>query len=170
LRGGFDQVLLPEVMSFPEALAERLAFAIQTSSIHFLLVLVAVRLCFERTLSFGGRYWRGRQERAQPGARDQGRIPAKYARAVILGRRCPFAPWFDRGGPMAGTVDCLACAFAIGRVSFYRCYSRGAGARAFGMATTALAAHLLFGRRCVDRRSAIWRVMLAMRPPPNCDR
>lgn len=29
--------------------------------------------------------------------------------------------------------------FAIGRVSFYRCYSRGAGARAFGMATTALA-------------------------------
>jgi len=37
-------LLLPEVMSFPEALAERLAFAIQTSSIHFLLVLVAVRL------------------------------------------------------------------------------------------------------------------------------
>jgi len=28
--------------------------------------------------------------------------------------------------------------FAVGRWSFYRCYPDGAGARAFGMATTAL--------------------------------
>ncbi|MBN8831285.1 MAG: hypothetical protein J0G94_11860 [Sphingomonadales bacterium] len=37
-------LLLPKVMSFPVALADRLAFAIQTSAVHFILVLVAVRL------------------------------------------------------------------------------------------------------------------------------
>lgn len=132
-------LLLPEVMSFPEALAERLAFAIQTSSIHFLLVLVAVRLVSS------GRY---RSEADIGGAAKSAPSPALAIKVAFLqntleqsflGVGAHLLLGSIAEGRWLGLLIASPVLFAIGRVSFYRCYSRGAGARAFGMATTALA-------------------------------
>lgn len=132
-------LLLPKVMSFPVALAERLAFAIQTSVVHFVLVLVAVRLVSS------GRY---RSEADIGGAAKGAPSPALAVKVAFLqntleqsflGVGAHLLLGSVAEGRWLGLLIASPMLFTIGRASFYRCYSKGAGARAFGMATTVLA-------------------------------
>lgn len=132
-------LLLPKVMSFPVALADRLAFAIQTSAVHFILVLVAVRLVSS------GRY----RSKADIGGAARGPPSPAIAVKVAFLQNTLEQSFLGVGGHLLlgsvaegrwlGLLIASPVLFTIGRVSFYRRYSSGAGARAFGMATTALA-------------------------------
>lgn len=132
-------LVLPRLIDFPSALAPQLAFAIQVSFVHFAAVLVAVRLVSS------GRY----RSVADIGGAAKG--PPSPALAVkvaflqntleqaFLGVGAHLLLASVAGGRWLALPIASALLFAIGRFSFYRRYADGAGARAFGMATTALA-------------------------------
>ena len=132
-------LVLPRLIDFPSELAPRLAFAIQASSVHFAAVLVAVRLVSS------GRY---RSADDIGGAAKGPPSPALAVKAAFLqntleqaflGVGAHLVLASVAGGRWLALLVASALLFAIGRFSFYRRYAGGAGARAFGMATTALA-------------------------------
>ncbi|MDF2381818.1 hypothetical protein JMG10_10105 [Nostoc ellipsosporum NOK] len=132
-------LFLPKLIAFPSGTGERLAFAIQTSLVHFASVVIAVRLVA------AGRY----RSAADIGGAAAGPPSPQLAVKVAflqntleqafagLGAHLLLASVL--GGRWLSLLIASALLFAIGRVSFYRCYPDGAGARAFGMAVTALA-------------------------------
>ena len=137
-------LFLPQIISYPVALADRLAFAAQTSVVYFLFVLAAVRLVSS------GRYG---SEADIGGAAKGAPSPALAVKAAFLqntleqsflavGAHLVLGSLAD--GRWLGLLIASPVLFTIGRVSFYHCYSSGAGARAFGMATTALATLTLY--------------------------
>ena len=130
---------LPEWVAFPSETGARLALAIQTSLVHFGAVLLAVRLVSS------GRY---RSEADIGGAATGPPSPALAMKVAFLqntleqaflGVGAHLLLASVAGGRWLGLLVASALLFAIGRLSFYRRYPDGAGARAFGMATTALA-------------------------------
>lgn len=132
-------LFLPKLVPFPSELGARLAFAIQTSFVHFAVVLFAVRLVSS------GRY----RSAADIGGSAKGPPSPELAVKVaflqntleqaFLGVGAHLVLASLAGGRWLALLVASGVLFAIGRISFYRCYSDGAGARAFGMATTALA-------------------------------
>jgi hypothetical protein len=132
-------LVLPRLLGFPTELASRLAFAIQASSVHFAAVLLAVRLVSS------GRY---RSVADIDGAAKGPPIPTLAVKVAFLqntleqaflGVGAHLVLASVAGGRWMALLVSSALLFAVGRLSFYRHYSAGAGARAFGMATTALA-------------------------------
>jgi mannose/fructose/N-acetylgalactosamine-specific phosphotransferase system component IID len=131
-------LLLPGVIAFPTEIGARLAFAIQTSLVHFVILLLAVRMVSS------GRY---RSAADIDGSAKGPPSPALAVKAAFLqntleqaflsvGAHLALAS--IAGGRWLALLVASAILFAIGRLSFYRGYPGGAGARAFGMATTAL--------------------------------
>ncbi|WP_225011138.1 MAPEG family protein [Novosphingobium percolationis] len=132
-------LFLPKLITFPSETSARLAFAIQTSFVHFAIVLLAVRLVSS------GRY---RSAADIDGAAKAPPSPALAVKAAFLqntleqaflGVGAHLLLASVTGGRRLGLLVASPILFAVGRRSFYRCYPGGAGARAFGMATTALA-------------------------------
>ena len=127
-------VFLPKFVTFPTEVGARLAFAIQTSAVHFAVVVVAVRLVSS------ARY----RSAADIGGAAKGPPSPELAVKVAFLQNTLEQAFLGVGAHLllasVAGGRWLALLFAIGRLSFYRCYSDGAGARAFGMATTALAA------------------------------
>ncbi|GEC16303.1 MAPEG family protein [Nitrobacter winogradskyi] len=132
-------LLLPRWIALPSEIGARLAFAIQTSVVHFIVLLLAIRLVSS------GRY----RSAADIGGSAKGPpSPALAVKAAFLqntleqaflGVGAHLALASIAGGRWLALLVASAILFAIGRFSFYRRYPDGAGARAFGMATTALA-------------------------------
>lgn len=131
-------LLLPGLIAFPVEIGARLAFAIQTGLVHFVILLLAVRMVSS------GRY----RSAADIGGSAKG--PPSPALAVkvaflqntleqaFLGVGAHLVLASVAGGRWLALLVASAILFAIGRLSFYRSYPGGAGARAFGMATTVL--------------------------------
>lgn len=132
-------LFLPKLVTFPSEIGARLAFAIQTSFVHFVIVLLAIRLVSN------GRY----RSAADIGGSAKGPPSPELAVKVaflqntleqaFLGVGAHLLLASVAGGRWLALLVGSAVLFAVGRVSFYRCYPGGAGARAFGMATTVLA-------------------------------
>jgi hypothetical protein len=132
-------LFLPKLVTLPSEVGARLAFAIQTSAVHFAIVMLAVRLVSS------GRY----RSAADIGGAAKGPPSPDLAVKVaflqntleqaFLGVGAHLVLASVAGGRWLALLIASDVLFAIGRFSFYRCYSDGAGARAFGMATTALA-------------------------------
>lgn len=132
-------LFLAKLITFSSEIGARLAFAIQTSFVHFAIVLLAVRMVSN------GRY----QSAADIDGAAKG--PPSPALAVktaflqntleqaFLGVGAHLLLASVTGGRWLGLLVASSMLFAVGRWSFYRCYPGGAGGRAFGMATTALA-------------------------------
>ncbi|MDT7529951.1 MAPEG family protein [Sphingopyxis sp. SE2] len=137
-------VFLPKFIPFPTEVGARLAFAIQTSAVHFAVVVVAVRLVSS------GRY----RSAADIGGAAKGPPSPELAIKIaflqntleqaFLGVGAHLTLASIAGGRWLALLIASDVLFVIGRLSFYRCYSDGAGARAFGMATTALAALICY--------------------------
>lgn len=137
-------LFLPKFVSFPSEIGARLAFAIQTTTVHFVIVMLAVRLVSS------GRY----RSAADIGGAAQGPPSPELAVKVAflqntleqafvgVGAHLVLASVAD--GRWLALLIASDVLFAIGRLSFYRCYRDGAGARAFGMATTALASLICY--------------------------
>lgn len=132
-------VLLPRWVAFPSEIGAQLAFAVQASFVHFAIVLLAVRMVSS------GRY---RSAADIGGSAKAPPSPALAVKAAFLqntleqaflgvGAHLVLASVAD--GRWLGLLVASPLLFAIGRWRFYRRYPDGAGARAFGMATTALA-------------------------------
>jgi hypothetical protein len=132
-------LFLPRLIAFPSEIGARLAFAIQTSLVHFFVLLAAVRLVSS------GRY----RSAADIGGSAKGppspelAVKAAFLQSTLEQAFLAFGAHLALASVAAGRWLALLVAssilFAIGRLSFYRRYPAGAGARAFGMATTALA-------------------------------
>ncbi|MCH8552294.1 MAG: MAPEG family protein [Natronospirillum sp.] len=134
--GSLGYWLLPGVIRFPEALAERLAFAAQVSSIILFCLLVAVGM-----VSTGRRFSAEDIGGAAAGPPSE-RLAIKSAflqntleQAVLaVGFYLAFAALVS--GPWLSVLPVSAACFVVGRVLFYRGYVRGVEGRAFGMTLT----------------------------------
>ncbi|WP_066656389.1 MULTISPECIES: hypothetical protein [unclassified Sphingomonas] len=132
-------LFLPKLVTFPSEIGARLAFGVQASSIHFAIVLIAVRMVSS------GRY---RSAADIGGAAKAPPSPALAIKAAFLQNTLEQA-FLGVGahlllasvasGRWLGLLVASPLLFAIGRLSFFRNYADGAGARAFGMAATAMA-------------------------------
>lgn len=131
-------LVLPRFVTFPEIIGERLAFAIQTSIVHFASVLVAVRMVAS------GRYRSADDIAGAAAGPPSPRLAVKVAflqntlEQAFIGVGAHLLLASVAGGRWLVFLVASATLFGIGRISFYRRYPEGAGARAFGMATTAL--------------------------------
>lgn len=131
--GALGYWLLPTVIRFPEALADRLAFAVQVSSVVLFVLLVAVGM-----VSTGRRFSPDDIGGAAAGPPSD-RIAIKAAflqntleQAVLaVGFYLAFASLAS--GPWLSVLPVSAACFVVGRVLFYRGYVRGVEGRAFGM-------------------------------------
>ncbi|MFJ5930659.1 MAPEG family protein [Sphingomonas sp. TX0543] len=133
-------VFLPKFVTFPTEVGARLAFAIQTSAVHFAVVVVAVRLVssarYRSAADIGG----AAKGPPSPELAVKVAFLQNTLEQAFLGVGAHLLLASVAGGRWLALLIASDVLFAIGRLSFYRCYSDGAGARAFGMATTALAA------------------------------
>jgi hypothetical protein len=132
-------LFLPKLVTFPSEIGARLAFGIQTSSIHFAVVLIAVRLVssgrYRSAVDIGG----AAKAPPSPALAIKAAFLQNTLEQAFLGVGAHLLLASVASGRWLGLLVASPTLFAIGRLSFYRCYSDGAGARAFGMAITALA-------------------------------
>ena len=134
---------LAPLFTFPEGLASRLAFALQTDVFLALILIVAV----QRVSS--GRYRSRADNRGSAYGPPSERIAVDAAflqntleQAVIaIIVHLAFASLME-GGVLV-LIPAAVLLFGIGRLAFRLGYPRGAGGRAFGMALTVLPS--LFG-------------------------
>jgi hypothetical protein len=132
-------LFLPKLTTFPVEPGERLAFAVKTSVVHFACVIVAVRLVskgrYRSILDIGG------AAKGPPSSALA--VKAAFLQNTLeqafLGVGAHLLLASVTGGRWLALLVASALLFTVGRISFYRSYPDGAGARAFGMATTALA-------------------------------
>lgn len=131
-------LILPRFVTFPEATGERLAFALQTSIVHFASVLVAVRMVAS------GRYRSADDIAGAAAGPPSPHLAVKVAflqntlEQAFIGVGAHLLLASVAGGRWLALLVASATLFGFGRISFYRRYPEGAGARAFGMAMTAL--------------------------------
>lgn len=129
--------LLPSVFSFPEDASARLAFVLRADLFILLWVLLGVRLVAS------GRFHSIADIR---GSAYSAPTPAIAIRAAFLqntleqaflavGVHLALATLLS--GPALSLIVVSVMLFSIGRVAFLIRYAEGAGARAFGMVTTA---------------------------------
>lgn len=129
---------LPRVMDFPDDLAARLAFAVRADLLIGLWVVLGVRMVskvrFESAEdNAGSAYSRPSPRLAVPRAFLQNTLEQAFT--ATLG----FLALATVGGEAAlAYIVAAVVLFSLGRVTFLRGYPRGAGGRAFGIATTAL--------------------------------
>ena len=132
-------LVLPRLIGFPSELAPQLAFAIQTTSVHLVAVLIAVRLVssgrYHSAADIGG----AAKGPPSPALAVKAAFLQNTLEQAFLGVGAHLVLASVAAGRWLALLVASALLFTIGRISFYRRYSGGAGARAFGMATTALA-------------------------------
>ena len=130
---------LPRLIAFPSEIGARLAFAVETSTVHFAAVLLAVRMVsstrYRSAADIGG----AANGPPSPALAVKAAILQNTLEQAFLGVGAHLLLASVTGGRWRGLLVASSLLFAIGRWRFYRCYPDGAGARAFGMATTALA-------------------------------
>lgn len=135
---GISYVLLPRVFLFPDALAERIAFALQVDLFIMFWIVVGVRMVSRGRL---------RSEADINGSAfgpPSSKIAIKIAflqntleQAVsALGAHLALATLVS-GSALSFLVGATVL-FAAGRITFYVGYPYGAGGRAFGMVMTML--------------------------------
>lgn len=130
--------LLPRYFSFPMDFAGALKLALRANLLLFLWVVFGVRMVAR------GRFVSAADNRGSAYSRPSPHIAVPVAflqntleQAVIAaGAYLALATFLT--GPALALIPGGVLLFAIGRLSFLKGYPRGAGARAFGMVTTAL--------------------------------
>lgn len=131
-------VLLPNYFAFPATTIDALIFTVRVDLFMLLWVVAAVGLVSHAR----------RQSADDIGAAASG-VPSQSVRMKVaflqntleqafmaIGSHLVFSTLFS--GPALSLVIVAVVLFAIGRVTFYRAYPRGAAARAFGMVTTVI--------------------------------
>lgn len=131
-------LVLPTYFHFPIELPDRLAFALQADMFVFLWIAIGVRMVAS------GRFRSASDNRGSAYAPPSPRIAVAVAflqntleqAIVAVGAHLALATLL-RGPPLA-LIPTAVALFTVGRVAFLVGYPKGAGGRAFGMATTAL--------------------------------
>lgn len=125
-------------LAFPEALADRLGFALQANVVLALVLIVAV----QRVSS--GRYRSAVDNRGSAFGQPSERIAVDVAflqntlEQTVIAVVIHLAFAATVSGSMLIFIPSACCLFVAGRIAFRLGYPYGAGARAFGMALTAL--------------------------------
>ncbi|WP_367395273.1 MAPEG family protein [Cupriavidus sp. Agwp_2] len=130
--------LLPRFFAPPESLAERIAFALQADVFVLIWLVIAARMVSS------GRFHSAADNRGSAFSPPSRRIAIKVAflqntleQAVMaVGVHMALASLL--GGPALFSIPAAVALFGVGRMAFLRGYPKGAGARSFGMATTAI--------------------------------
>ena len=130
--------VLPRFFTPPDSLAERIAFALQAD------VFVLIWLVIGARMVSSGRFHTAADNRGSAFSRPSARIAIKVAflqntleQAVMaVGVHLALASLLT--GPALFSIPAAVALFAVGRVAFLKGYPNGAGARSFGMATTAI--------------------------------
>lgn len=131
-------LLLPRLFEFPVDLSDRLAFVLQADLFIFLWIVLGVRMVAR------GRFYSAADNRGSAYGPPSSRIAVPVAflqntleQAVIaVGAHLALSTLLT--GPALALIPTAVVLFAIGRVSFLIGYPKGAGGRAFGIATTAI--------------------------------
>ena len=129
---------LPRWVALPSDLGSRLAFAIQTGALHFATVALAVRMVSNGRYRSAGDIGGAAEGPPSPALAIKAAFLQNTLEQAFLGVGAHLVLASVAEGRWLGLLIASPLLFAFGRWSFYRCYSGGAGARAFGMATTAL--------------------------------
>lgn len=130
--------LLPRFFQPPEALAERIAFAVQADLFVLVWLLIAVRMVSS------GRYRSAEDNRGSAFSSPSPALAIKVAflqntleqATLAIGAHVALATLVS--GASLFFIPAAVLLFGIGRIAFLKGYPKGAGARSFGMATTAL--------------------------------
>ena len=145
---------LPRLFDFPSTPAERLAFAVRADVGIALWVMLGVRMVskvrFESAEDNAGSAYSPPSPRlAVPRAFLQNTLEQAFIATLGI---LALATVGDEAA-LAYIVATVAL-FSLGRVTFLRGYPRGAGGRAFGIATTALPSIRAFGWALIDMVSS----------------
>lgn len=125
-------------LAFPEALTERLAFALQVDVVLALVLLVAV----QRVSS--GRYRSAADNRGSAYSQPSEKIAVDAAflqntlEQAVIALIVHLAVASSVSGPALIFIPAACIMFVAGRIAFRLAYPHGAGARAFGMVLTVL--------------------------------
>lgn len=129
---------LPRLFDFPDALAERLAFAMRVNLVIGLWVVLAVRMV--STVRFksaednaGSAFSHPSARLAVPAAFLQNTLEQAFTATLSL-----LALATVEGEAALAYIVAAVALFSLGRATFLRGYPRGAGGRAFGVVTTPL--------------------------------
>jgi hypothetical protein len=129
---------LPRLFEFPTSLAERVAFGLRANLVIGFWVLLAVqRVAHVRFVSAadnaGSAFSRPSARLAIPAAFLRNTLEQAFVTSVGL-----LALATAKGEAALAYIVGAVVLFSVGRSTFLRGYPRGAGARAFGIAVTAL--------------------------------
>ncbi|OHB41164.1 MAG: ribosomal protein L11 [Phenylobacterium sp. RIFCSPHIGHO2_01_FULL_70_10] len=141
---------LPRIFTFPEALDERLAFAIRADLLIALWVVLGVRMVAKVRFrsaedNAGSAYSPPSPRLAVPRAFLQNTLEQVYITTVAL-----LALATVGGAASLAYIVATVVLFSVGRATFLRGYPGGAGGRAFGVATTAFPAVGAYGWVLID--------------------
>ena len=129
---------LPQLFDFPDDLTSRLAFGLRANLVIGLWVIIAVRMVAKVRFNSaednaGSAFSRPSARLAVPAAFLQNTLEQAFTAALA------FLGLAAVGGDAAlAYIVAAVMLFSLGRMTFLRGYPRGAGGRAFGIATTAL--------------------------------
>ena len=151
---GLASLGLPQLFDFPSALAERLAFALRADLVIALWVMLSVRMVskvrFESAEDNAGSAYSPPSPRlAVPKAFLQNTLEQAFIATLGI-----LALATVGGEAALAYIVATVALFSLGRVTFLRGYPRGAGGRAFGIATTALPSIGAFGWAVIDMVSS----------------
>lgn len=131
-------IILPLLFVFPTELTQRIAFAFKANLFVFVWVVLAVRMVsrvrfYSSEDNRGSAYTVPSEKITVPLAFLQNTLEqAVIAAAAYLGLATLLS------GNALAVVPTAVLLFSIGRITFLRGYSKGAGGRAFGIVTTVL--------------------------------
>jgi len=130
--------ILPRLFQFPTELAERLAFAVRADLFVLLWVLIAVRMVsrgrFNSPADIGG----SAAGPPSPVIAVKAAFLQNTLEQAVLAAGVHLALASLIAGPLLSLIVVAVILFAVGRVTFFLGYPKGAGGRAFGMVTTVL--------------------------------
>jgi MAPEG family len=143
-------LILPRFFEFPTSLADRMAFGLRANLVLGLWVLLAVRMVanerFESAAdNAGSAFGQPSARLAVPAAFLQNTLEQAFVAALGM-----LALATARGEAALAYIVGAVVLFSVGRIAFLRGYPRGAGGRAFGIATTALPIIGAYGWAIVD--------------------
>lgn len=130
--------ILPRFVAPPVSLAERIAFSLQADVFVLIWLVIAARMVSS------GRFHSAVDNRGSAFSPPSPRIAIRVAflqntleQAVMaVGVHVALATLLS--GPALFYIPAAVALFGVGRIEFLRGYPKGAGARSFGMATTAI--------------------------------
>lgn len=135
---GGAYIILPAYFRFPVGLPERLAFVLQADLFVFLWIVLGIRMVAK------GRFHSAADNRGSAYAPPSPKLAVRVAflqntleqAVTAIGAHLALATLLS--GPVLALIPAAVVLFAVGRVTFLLGYPKGAGGRAFGIATTAI--------------------------------